>query len=211
MVVHRFWIVCFPCRVDKKLGREQAFSLIGESWTISRTHVRPGAIISVHAFNFSRPDSRFIPSSTRSSPCEIPPLSVYYPRHSFNIYFPADFMFQLTAAEVDNLRFHFGISSSGHGGRRYLPYAFTEQGVAMLSSVLRSPRAVAVNVEIMRAFVRLRRMLAGNAELARKLDALEQKYDSQFKAVFDAIRQLMAPDSKARREMGFHTLRGDSP
>ena len=86
MVVHRFWIVCFPCRVDKKLGREQAFSLIGESWTISRTHVRPGAIISVHAFNFSRPDSRFIPSSTRSSPCEIPPLSVYYPRHSFNIY-----------------------------------------------------------------------------------------------------------------------------
>jgi hypothetical protein len=90
-------------------------------------------------------------------------------------------------------------------GLRKKPYAFTEQGVAMLSSVLRSPRAVAVNIEIMRAFVRLRRMLASNAELARKLDALEKKYDSQFKAVFDAIRQLMAPESKPRRPMGFHT------
>jgi hypothetical protein len=118
--------------------------------------------------------------------------------------FPDDFMFQLSAEELEHLRRQFGTSSSW-GGRRYAPYAFTEQGVAMLSSVLRSPRAVAVNVEIMRAFVRLRRMLASNAALARKLDALEQKYDSQFKAVFDAIRQLMAPESKARRPIGFHS------
>jgi hypothetical protein len=90
-------------------------------------------------------------------------------------------------------------------GLRKRPYAFTEQGVAMLSSVLRSPRAIAVNVEIMRAFVRLRRMLASNADLARKLDALEKRYDSQFKAVFDAIRQLMAPETKPHREIGFHT------
>jgi len=80
--------------------------------------------------------------------------------------FPGDFMFQLTSAEVENLRFHFGISSSGHGGRRYLPYAFTEQGVAMLSGVLRSPRAVQVNVDIMRAFVRLREALLLHKELA---------------------------------------------
>ncbi len=90
-------------------------------------------------------------------------------------------------------------------GLRRKPYAFTEQGVAMLSSVLRSQRAVDVNVEIVRAFVRLRRMLAGNAELAERLDALEQKYDAQLTAVFDAIRQLMAPESKPHREIGFHT------
>jgi hypothetical protein len=117
--------------------------------------------------------------------------------------FPADFMFQLSSEELEHLRCQFGTSSLW-GGRRYAPYAFTEQGVAMLSSVLRSPRAVAVNIEIMRAFVRLRRMLASNVDLARKLDALERKYDSQFKAVFDAIRQLMAPESKPRRPIGFH-------
>ncbi len=127
--------------------------------------------------------------------------------------FPDDFMFQLSSEEIARLRCQFGTSNVrlGRGGRRYAPYAFTEEGVAMLSSVLHSPRAVAVNVEIMRAFVRLRRMLASNAELACKLDALEQKYDSQFKVVFDAIRELMTPVSKPRREMGFHTLRGDSP
>ena len=118
--------------------------------------------------------------------------------------FPEDFMFRLSPEEFENLRRQFGTSSSW-GGRRYAPYAFTEQGVAMLSSVLRSPRAVAVNIEIMRAFVRLRRMLASNVELARKLDALEQRYDVQFKAVFDAIRSLMTPlESKPRRVLGFH-------
>ncbi len=91
----------------------------------------------------------------------------------------------------------------GRGGRRYLPYAFTEQGVAMLSSVLNSERAVKVNIEIMRAFVSLRQMLASNAELARKLDALEKKYDHQFKVVFDAIKQLMTPpDTKKKSKIG---------
>lgn len=106
--------------------------------------------------------------------------------------FPPDFMFQLTKQEFDDLRCQSGISSDW-GGRRYPPYAFTEQGVAMLSSVLRSKRAVRVNVEIMRAFVQLRQMLPSHTDLARKLAALEQKYDAQFKSVFDAIRELMAP------------------
>ncbi len=101
-------------------------------------------------------------------------------------------MFQLTVPEWENLKYQFGTSK--HGGiRRALPYAFTEQGVAMLSSVLRSPRAVQVNIAIMRTFVRLREMLLSNTELARKLDALEQQYDAQFRIVFDAIRELMAP------------------
>ena len=119
--------------------------------------------------------------------------------------FPQDFMFQLTKQEADSLRFQIGMSKKeGRGGRRYLPYAFTEQGVAMLSSVLNSERAVKVNVEIMRAFVRLRQMLASNTELARKLDALEKKYDHQFKVVFDAIRQLMTPlDTKKKGKIGF--------
>jgi hypothetical protein len=117
--------------------------------------------------------------------------------------FPPDFMFQLTAAEATILRSQSGISSAGHGGRRYAPYAFTEHGVAMLSSVLRSERAVQVNIEIVRAFVRLRTMLAGNVELARKLAALERKYDAQFKVVFDAIRELMEPPAKPRRPIGF--------
>jgi hypothetical protein len=96
------------------------------------------------------------------------------------------------------------VISNGKGGRRYAPYAFTEQGVAMLSSVLRSKRAVLVNVEIMRAFVHLRRMLASNEALARKLAELEAKYDDQFRVVFDAIRELMtAPDSGSRRQIGF--------
>jgi hypothetical protein len=93
----------------------------------------------------------------------------------------------------------------GWGGSRGIPYAFTEQGVAMLSSVLRSPRAVQVNIAIMRAFVRLREMLLTNAELARKLADLEAKYDDQFKLVFDAIRELMTPPEKPRRRIGFHT------
>jgi hypothetical protein len=118
--------------------------------------------------------------------------------------FPGDFMFQLSLEDLENLRCQNGTSSSW-GGRRYPPYAFTEQGVAMLSSVLNSPRAVQVNIEIMRTFVQLRQMLASNEGLARKLAALEKKYDEQFKAVFDAIRQLMAPQQPPkRRQIGFN-------
>jgi hypothetical protein len=106
--------------------------------------------------------------------------------------FPSDFCFQLRPAEWANLKSQTVISSWG-GSRRALPYAFTEQGVAMLSSVLRSPRAVAVNIEIMRAFVRLRRALARNDDLARRLDDLEQKYDGQFGQVFAALSALMDP------------------
>ena len=134
--------------------------------------------------------------------------------------FPGDFMFQLTVDETENLRYQNGTSSlksrfvtsnarRAHGGRRYLPYAFTEQGVAMLSSVLRSKRAVMVNVEIMRAFVRLRQMLGAHADLARKLAALERKYDSQFKAVFDAIRELMTPPPAKKRSIGFTSWEGE--
>ena len=140
--------------------------------------------------------------------------------------FPPDFIFQLTKEEVDLLRSQFVTSKSANrlnqgesgilrsqfviskigdprGGRRYLPYAFTEQGVAMLSSVLHSPRAIAVNIEIMRAFIRLRRILASHVNLARKLETLEKKYDAQFKMVFDAIRKLMAPPETKRRRIGF--------
>ena len=118
--------------------------------------------------------------------------------------FPEDFMFQLTAEEFECLRSQIVISKpAGRGGRRVAPYAFTEQGVAMLSSVLRSPRAVQVNIEIMRAFVRLRQMLQANADLSRKLAALEKKYDAQFRVVFDAIRELMTPPEKPKRRIGF--------
>jgi hypothetical protein len=117
--------------------------------------------------------------------------------------FPGDFMFQLSKEEFSNLKSQIVISSWG-GLRRAAPYAFTEQGVAMLSSVLRSKRAIQVNIEVMRAFVRLRRILASHADLARKLDALEKKYDTQFKVVFDAIRELMKPPSEPpKRRIGF--------
>jgi len=119
--------------------------------------------------------------------------------------FPSDFMFQLTADEADVLRYQIGTSKKGRGGRRYLPYVFTEQGVAMLSSVLNSERAVLVNIEIMRTFVTLRRMLSSNAELSRRLDELESKYDRQFKVVFDAIRALMSPPLRERKEIGFRS------
>lgn len=115
--------------------------------------------------------------------------------------FPSDFMFQLTAEEIDNLRSQSVISS--WGGRRYRPYAFTEQGVAMLSSVLRSERAVRVNIEIMRAFVRLRQVISTQGDLIRRLDELEQRYDAHFKIVFDALRQLMSPPAPARKRIGF--------
>jgi len=111
-------------------------------------------------------------------------------------------MFQLALHEFTNLKSQI-VTSSWGGVRRAMPYAFTEQGVAMLSGILNSPRAVRVNIEIMRAFVKLRRMLAADKDLARRLDDLEKKYDSQFKVVFDAIRQLMIPPIKPRRKIGF--------
>ena len=107
--------------------------------------------------------------------------------------FSEDFMFQLDNQEVANLRSQIVTSSSGHGGRRYFPNVFTKLGVAMLATVLNSERAIQVNIEIMRTFVRLRQMLASNAELSRKLNALDKKYDSKFKMVFDAIKELMRP------------------
>ena len=155
--------------------------------------------------------------------------------------FPADFMFQVTEDEMEilisqiarsshpasnlksqivtsknaepNLKCQIGISSS-HGGRRTLPYVFTEQGVAMLSSVLRSPRAVEVNIAIMRTFIRLRRLMDSNALLAEKIEALEAKYaehDQHFEIVFEAIKQLIATPTAPAREMGFHTLPNTKP
>lgn len=118
--------------------------------------------------------------------------------------FPSDFMFTLTKDEVANLRSQFVISSSW-GGARYPPQAFTEQGVAMLSAVLNSEQAIRVNIEIMRAFIKLRTMATPIEKLARKLDQLEERYDEQFKAVFDAIRKLMQPPSEAKpkKQIGF--------
>lgn len=117
--------------------------------------------------------------------------------------FPEDFLFQLTGEEWLNLKSQF-VTSSSWGGRRTAPYAFTEQGVAMLSSVLRSDRAIQVNIEIMRAFVQLKRMLATHADLARKIESLERKYDAQFRGVFDAIRELMAPQENVKKQpIGF--------
>lgn len=147
--------------------------------------------------------------------------------------FPADFMFRLTDEEAAALRCQIGISkpsppendssqtvtssaasspsTASRGGRRYLPYAFTEQGVAMLSSVLRSRRAVEVNIAIMRTFVQLRRLMDSNRDLARKIEAMELKYDEQFAVVFDAIKQLIAPPAQPSRELGFHTIPPPKP
>jgi hypothetical protein len=116
--------------------------------------------------------------------------------------FPSDFMFQLDPEEFRNLKSQI-VTSSWGGIRRAAPYAFTEQGVAMLSSVLRSKRAIRVNIEIMRAFVQLRRMVISHADLALRLDALESKYDAKFKEVFDAIRQLMEPPEQPKPRIGF--------
>lgn len=124
--------------------------------------------------------------------------------------FPPDFMFQLTSAEWTILRSRIVISRLGHGGRRYAPYVFTEQGVAMLSSVLRSERAIAVNIEIMRAFVRLRELLTSNRELARRFDQLESRlekltaHDEAIAAILTALRELMAPlPTPKGRPIGF--------
>jgi ORF6N domain len=115
--------------------------------------------------------------------------------------FPADFMFQLTKAEFQNLICQFGASS--WGGTRKLPYAFTEQGVAMLSGVLHSQRAIRVNIQIMRAFIQLKRMLLTNADLRLKIEAMEKKYDRQFAIVFEAIKRLLEPP-KQTHAIGFH-------
>ena len=121
--------------------------------------------------------------------------------------FPEDFMFQLTKDEFDLLRSQI-VTSKQRGGRRYPPYAFSEQGVAMLSSVLNSKLAIHVNIEIMRAFVRLRKMIASHVELSRKFEKLEKKYDSKFKVIFDILKRLMEPPDKKKRPIGF--LRRDS-
>ena len=115
--------------------------------------------------------------------------------------FPDDFMFELNDAEHENLRCQFGTSS--WGGTRYSPMAFTEQGVAMLSSVLNSKRAIQVNIQIMRAFNRLRQMLASHEDLKRKIEAMEAKYDEQFRIVFEAIKQLLEENEKPKRKIGF--------
>jgi len=147
--------------------------------------------------------------------------------------FPPDFMFQLTEEELENLKSQFVISSSGAASlrsqsatlddgsnslrsqfvilkrgqhRKYLPYAFTEQGIAMLSSVLRSPRAVEVNIAIMRTFVQLRSLMQSNKLLAEKIEKLEEKYDQNFQIVFEAIKQLITADNNPGKELGFHTI-----
>jgi len=120
--------------------------------------------------------------------------------------FPPDFLFQLTPTEVDALRSHSATSKPGRGGRRYQPYAFTEHGAVMLASVLNSAAAVAASIQVVRAFVRLREIVGVHKELAQKLDALEGKYDSQFRVVFEAIRELMRPPSKTLgTRIGFRT------
>jgi len=117
--------------------------------------------------------------------------------------FPEDFMFQLNEQEIDVMVSQNAIPSRKHLGG-YKPYVFTEQGVAMLATVLNSERAIQVNIEIMRTFVKLRELMATHKDLARKLDDMEKKYDAQFKLVFDAIRQLMIPPETKKRKIGFH-------
>jgi hypothetical protein len=122
--------------------------------------------------------------------------------------FPEDFMFRLTADEARHLKSQFATSSPSHGGRRKPPYAFTEHGAVMLASVLNTPIAVQASIQVVRAFIRLRGILATHKDLARRLDELEQKYDGQFRVVFDAIRQLMAPPAQKRKQIGFRKATG---
>ncbi|MBU2575813.1 ORF6N domain-containing protein [Patescibacteria group bacterium] len=118
--------------------------------------------------------------------------------------FPEDFMFQLTSGEFDSLRCHFVTLKKNRGQhRKYLPYVFTEQGVAMLSSVLRSKRAVQVNIQIMRTFTKIRELLATNEVLRKKIEAMESKYDQKFKVVFDVIKKLISEDKKPKTQIGF--------
>jgi hypothetical protein len=128
--------------------------------------------------------------------------------------FPADFMFQLDAQEASALRSQIATSKEGRGGRRYLPYVFSEQGVAMLSSVLNSERAIQVNIAIMRVFVRLREMMATHKELAFKLIELEERlegHDEQIQNIFEAIRQLMTPPEPTRKKIGFEAKEAEAP
>jgi hypothetical protein len=123
--------------------------------------------------------------------------------------FPADFMFRLTAKESDSLTSQFAMLKKGRGQhKKYLPVVFSEQGVAMLSSVLNSPRAIQVNIQIMRAFVKLRQLMSSHADLARKIEDLEKRYDGQFHMVFEAIRRLMEPPIPKKRRIGFITENG---
>jgi hypothetical protein len=124
--------------------------------------------------------------------------------------FPPDFMFELTKEEYQSLRYQFGTLKRGEHSK-YLPLAFTEQGVAMLSSVLNSSRAIEVNILIMRAFVRLRGMISSYKELLRKLEDMEKKYDEQFRVVFEAIRQLMTPPDPPRKRIGFEAKEAAAP
>ena len=124
--------------------------------------------------------------------------------------FPSDFMFQLSNDEVERLRSQFATSKEGRGGRRYAPYAFTEQGVAMLSSVLRSRRAIEVNIAIMRTFVKLREILATNSALRRKIESMERKYDERFKFVFNLLSKMLIPTPKPKTQIGYLTeAKGD--
>ena len=125
--------------------------------------------------------------------------------------FPEDFAFRLTADEIAALKSQSVTSNSGRGGRRYPPTAFTEHGALMLSSVLNSPTAVSVSIQVVRTFIELRRALLSHADLARQLDALEKRYDSQFRVVFQAIRELMAPPGKAAKRIGFKNSLSPSP
>jgi hypothetical protein len=121
--------------------------------------------------------------------------------------FPNDFMFRLSKDEWDCLRSQIATSKTGRGGRRVPPYAFTEHGAIMAANVLNSPRAVQASIQVVRAFIRLRELLTSHKDLARRLDALEQKYDGQFRVVFDAIRKLMTPPEPKVPRMGFHAAR----
>jgi hypothetical protein len=147
-------------------------------------------------------------------------LAILYGISNFNLnkavsrnrdWFPRDFMFRLTAKEHVLLIFQSGIAKPrGRGGTRYLPYAFTEQGVAMLSSILRSERAVQVNIAILRAFVELRRAVATNEELRKRIEQLERRYDAKFEVVFGAIKQMLEPPAKPKSGIGFHSVQKPS-
>ena len=119
--------------------------------------------------------------------------------------FPEDFMFQVTENERESLRSQIVTSNASRGGRRYLPFVFTEHGTLMLANILNSPTAVGSSIQVVRAFIRLRQMMISHVELASKLNDLEKKYDRQFRVVFDAIKQLMIPTTSPRKPIGFHS------